>query len=421
MNNIFRRFTNMVNLFIERQKVRYSGASYTNPDRARFSSGNERSIVTSIYNRIALDVAQLDYAHVKNKENSSRYEYTIADDLHRCLTLSANIDQTGRDLIRDFAIQILDDGVAALICTDWYTEGPLLDLNRQVCKLRVGRIVQWYPTAIRAEVYNENTGQKETIDVEKKFACIVENPYYTVMNEPNSTLRRLIRKLNLLDYVDEQSGSGKLDIICQLPYPIRTERQKNEAEERRLAIEKQLNGSKYGIAYIDGTEKITQLNRAAENNLLTQVQMLTEQLYSQLGLTEEIMNGTASTDVLTTYYDRTIEPIASAIVNEMNRKFIHPDKYDNGERVTFTRNPFRIIPVTQLADIADKLTRNAILAPNEVRQIIGYAPVDNQEADELRNRNISESKEQISNPVANPDNIEIKPTDTGVAIDKYLT
>lgn len=418
MSNVLTRFTSMVNLFFQKQKLRFSGASYVHPDRAHFSSGNEKSIVTSIYNRIALDVAQLEYAHVKNEANTSRYEYTIYDELHKCLTLSANIDQTGRELMRDFTIRILDDGVAALVCTDWHVDNPsVFSFDRTIDKLRVGRILQWYPTAVQVEVYNENTGQKENIIVEKKYTCIVENPYYTIMNEPNSTLRRLIRKLNLLDYVDEQSGSGKLDLILQLPYALRTDRQKAEAEERRAVIESQLNGSKYGIAYIDGTEKVTQLNRAVENNLLAQVQMLTEQLYTQLGLTAEIMNGTATTDVLTTYYDRTIEPIASAIVNEINRKFVAINKYEDGERVTFTRNPFKIIPVTQLADIADKLTRNAILSPNEVRQIIGYAPVNDQAADELRNRNISESKEQISNPVANTDNIEIKPTDDSSAID----
>lgn len=366
---------------------------YYRPDRPRFSRGNERSIVTAVYNRIALDVASMDIRHVKLDDNG-RFIEEKNSDLNNCLKIEANLDETSRLFFHDIVVSMFDEGNIAIVPIDT-TGDPYLSDSYDIQSMRVGKIIQWFPKHVRVRVYNENTGRKQDLMMPKKLVSIIENPFYAVTNEPNSTLQRLIRKLNLLDAVDEQSGSGKLDLIIQLPYVIKSQSRKNQAEERRKDIEKQLSGSKYGIAYIDGTEHITQLNRPVENNLMNQVKYLTELLYSQLGITQSILDGTADEKTMLNYQNRTIEPILSAITDEMKRKFLTKTARTQGQSIMFFSNPFRLIPITNIAEIADKFTRNEILTPNEIRQIIGIKPSEDESADELRNRNINKSNELI--------------------------
>ena len=396
MPTLRKRIKNAWNVFTSRDPTEQPvfhdyGISYGyRPDRIRLTRGNERSIVNAVYNRIAIDVASIDVKHVKTDENDVFIE-EIDSFLNDVLQTEANIDQTGRNLMIDAVISLLDEGVIAIVPVDIDEETDSFD----VLSLRVAKIIQWYPEHVKVRVYNEKTGYKQDIVINKRSVCVVENPFYSVMNEPNSTLQRLIRKLNLLDAIDEQTGSGKLDIIIQLPYVIKTEARKKQAEDRRKDIEAQLAGSKYGIAYTDGTERITQLNRPAENNLLTQIEYLTSMLYSQLGITEEVLNGTADEKTMLNYYNRTIEPIMSAIVDEMKRKLLTWNARKEGQSIKFFRNPFKLVPVTEMAEIADKFGRNEILTPNEIRGIVGFKPSDDPQANELRNRNISQSNEEI--------------------------
>lgn len=364
------------------------GMSYSyRADRPRMSRGNERSIVTSVYNRIALDVAALNVQHVRLDENG-RFLSVIDDGLNNCLTLEANVDQTARSFIQDVVISMFDEGSVAIVPVDTTTD-PNVSGSYDIQSLRVGQILDWYPQYIRARVYNEQTGRKEDIVVPKSAVAIIENPLYAVINEPNSTMQRLIRKLNLLDVIDEQSGSGKLDLIIQLPYVIKTETRRQQAENRRKDIESQLSGSKYGIAYTDGTEHITQLNRSVNNNLMSQIEYLTSMLYSQLGITQSILDGTADEKTMLNYNNRTIEPIVSAIVDEMKRKFLTKTARSQLQSIAFFRDPFKLVPVNDIAEIADKFTRNEIMTSNEIRQVIGMKPSDDPRADELRNKNLS--------------------------------
>lgn len=398
MPTLRKRIKNAWNVFTSRDPTEQPvfhdyGISYGyRPDRIRLTRGNERSIVNAVYNRIAIDVASIDVKHVKTDENDVFIE-EIDSFLNDILQTEANIDQTGRNLMIDAVISLLDEGVIAIVPVD-IDEDEETD-SFDVLSLRVAKIIQWYPEHVKVRIYNEKTGYKQDIVINKRSVCVVENPFYSVMNEPNSTLQRLIRKLNLLDAIDEQTGSGKLDIIIQLPYVIKTEARKKQAEDRRKDIEAQLAGSKYGIAYTDGTERITQLNRPAENNLLTQIEYLTSMLYSQLGITEEVLNGTADEKTMLNYYNRTIEPIMSAIVDEMKRKLLTWNARKEGQSIKFFRNPFKLVPVTEMAEIADKFGRNEILTPNEIRGIVGFKPSDDPQANELRNRNISQSNEEI--------------------------
>lgn len=362
------------------------GYSYR-ADRPRMSRGNERSIVTSVYNRIALDVAALNVQHVRLDENG-RFLSVIDDGLNNCLTLEANIDQTARSFIQDVVVSMFDEGSVAIVPVDTTTD-PNVSGSYDIQSLRVGQILDWYPQYIRARVYNEQTGRKEDIVVPKSAVAIIENPLYAVINEPNSTMQRLIRKLNLLDVIDEQSGSGKLDLIIQLPYVIKTEARRQQAENRRKDIENQLSGSKYGIAYTDGTEHITQLNRSVNNNLMSQIEYLTSMLYSQLGITQSILDGTADEKTMLNYNNRTIEPIISAIVDEMKRKFLTKTARSLHQSISFFRDPFKLVPVNDIAEIADKFTRNEIMTSNEIRQVVGMKPSEDPRADELRNKNLS--------------------------------
>lgn len=365
------------------------GMSYPyRADRPRMSRGNERSIVTSVYNRIALDVAALNVQHVRLDENG-RFLSVIDDGLNNCLTLEANVDQTARSFIQDVVISMFDEGSVAIVPVDTTTD-PNVSGSYDIQSLRVGQILDWYPQYIRTRVYNEQTGRKEDIVVPKSAVAIIENPLYAVINEPNSTMQRLIRKLNLLDVIDEQSGSGKLDLIIQLPYVIKTEARRQQAENRRKDIESQLSGSKYGIAYTDGTEHITQLNRSVNNNLMSQIEYLTSMLYSQLGITQSILDGTADEKTMLNYNNRTIEPIISAIVDEMKRKFLTKTARSQRQSISFFRDPFKLVPVNEIAEIADKFTRNEIMTSNEIRQVVGMKPSDDPRADELRNKNLSE-------------------------------
>ena len=369
-----------------------TGASYYNrPDRPRFTRGNERSITTSVLNRIALDASAIDILHVRLDKNG-RFLEEINSGLNNCLTLSANTDQTGRAFKQDAVMSMLDEGCVAIVPTDT-TMNPKVTDSYDIETMRVGKIIQWRPQHVQVRIYNEQTGKKEALWLPKKTVAIVENPLYAVMNEPNSTMQRLIHKLGLLDITDEQTASGKLDLIIQLPYVIKTDARRQQAENRRKDIEMQLAGSKYGIAYTDGTEKITQLNRSLENNLMKQVEYLTNQLYSQLGITQTILDGTADEKTMLNYYSRTIEPIVSAIADEMKRKFLTKTARTQNQSIEFFRNPFKLVPVNDIAEIADKFTRNEIMTSNEIRQIVGMKPSDDPKADELRNSNIAETKE----------------------------
>lgn len=368
------------------------GASYYyRPDRQRFTGGNERTIVTSVYNRIALDAAAVEIKHVRLDENE-RYLETIDSGINRCLNEEANIDQTGRAFIQDVVMSMLDEGCVAIVPVDT-TFNPNITNSYDIQSMRVGKILQWYPNHIQVRVYNEKTGNKEDIIVPKSMVGIIENPLYAVINEPNSTMQRLIRKLSLLDAVDEQSGSGKLDLIIQLPYTIKTEARRQQAEARRKEIEVQLTNSKYGIAYTDGTERITQLNRPIENNLMKQIEYLTSMLYSQLGITQSILDGTADEKTMLNYYSRSIEPIISAIVDELKRKFLTRTARSQLQSFLFFRDPFKLVPITEIATIADTFTRNEILSSNEVRQLIGIKPSSDPKADQLRNSNLNQTED----------------------------
>lgn len=368
---------------------------YYRPDRPRFTRGNERSIVTSVYNRIAVDAAAIDVMHVKLDENK-RFIEEIDSGLNNCLTTEANIDQTGRSFLQDIVMSMMDEGCVAVVPVDT-TINPNLSGSYDINSMRTGKILEWYPQHVKVRLYNDRTGNKEEILVSKSTTAIIENPLYAVMNEPNSTMQRLIRKLSLLDVVDEQSSSGKLDLIIQLPYVIKSQARRDQAERRRKDIEKQLSGSKYGIAYTDGTEHITQLNRSVENNLLKQVEYLTSMLYSQLGITQAVMDGTADEKTMLNYNNRTIEPILSAITDEMKRKFLTKTARTQMQSIEFFRDPFRLVPVDNIAEIADKFTRNEIMTSNEIRQIVGMKPSSDPKADELRNKNLSQSSADIQN------------------------
>ena len=363
------------------------------PDRVRFTRGNERSIVTSVYNRIALDVSSIDINHAKLDENG-RFKEIIQSGLNECLTLNANIDQTGKAFIQDVVMSMMDEGCVAIVPVDT-TTNPTITGSFDINSLRTGQIIEWRPEFVKVRLYNDKTGQKEDVLLPKKSVAIIENPLYAVINEPNSTMQRLIRKLNLLDVIDEQSGSGKLDLIIQLPYVIKSEARRQQAENRRKDIEMQLAGSKYGIAYTDGTEKITQLNRPAENNLMKQIEYLTSMLYSQLGITQSVLDGTADERTMLNYYNRTIEPIISAIIDEMKRKFLTKTARTQNQSIVYFRNPFKLVPINELAEISDKFTRNEIATSNEIRQIIGWKPSDDPGADELRNKNLNQKAEDV--------------------------
>lgn len=399
--SVFSRMKKAWNVFTGRDPLRdtsYHGmASSYRPDRWRLSRGNERSIVTSVYNRMAMDAAQIDIKHVR-LDKDGRYEKDIDSGLNECLTLQANIDQTGRAFKQDIFLSMLDDGSVAIVPVDT-EDNPDETSSVDIITMRTGKIVEWFPRDVRVNLYNDRTGKHEEITVPKRTVAIVENPFYAVMNEPNSVMQRLIRKLNILDAIDEQSGAGKLDLIIQLPYVIKSEARRKLAEARRKDIEEQLSGSKYGIAYADGTEHITQLNRAVENNLMKQIEYLTSMLYSQLGINQQILDGTANEETMLNYYNRTIEPIVSAVVDEMKRKFISRTARTQGQSIASYRDPFKLVPVKELAELSDKMTRNEIMSSNELRTIIGLKPSKDPSADELRNKNLNQSNEEVQNPL----------------------
>lgn len=379
-------------------------ANYTRPDRIRLRYGNERSIISSIFNRIAIDCAAIDIKHVKLDSNG-RYKKTVDSRLNNALTVEANIDQTGREFIQDAVMSMCDEGCVALVPVET-TVNPKLTDSYDIIKLRTGKIITWFPDSVEVELYDERQGHKRQIILPKSLVAIVENPLYAVMNEPNSTLQRLIRKLTLLDAIDEQQGSGKLDLIIQLPYVIKSQARREQAEMRRKDIENQLANGKYGIAYTDGTERVIQLNRAVENTVFNQVQYLTTMLFNQLGMSEAIFNGTADEKTTLNYYNRTIEPILSCLTENMKRKWLSLTARSQGQSIKFFRDPFKLVPVDQIADIADKFTRNEVLSSNEVRGIIGYRPVDDERADELRNKNINKSDAEIEGgPVSISDDL----------------
>lgn len=380
----------------------YGGYSYR-PYYQRLGGATDRTVVSAIYNRIAVDASSITIQHVRLDENG-RFNETIDSGLNSCLNLSANIDQTGRSFVEDIVLTMLDEGVVAVVPVDTDVDPKLTD-SYEILTMRVGKITEWFPDSVRVKLYNDRNGEKEEIMVLKKNAAIIENPFYSVMNEPNGTMRRLIQKLNLLDSVDEQSSSGKLDLIIQLPYVIKNEARRAQAEERRRQIEDQLSGSKYGIAYTDGTEKITQLNRSLENNLLKQIEYLTALAYSQLGITQEIMNGTADEAAMTNYYSRMIEPIVSAIVDEFKRKFLTKTARSQRQSIMFYRDPFKLVPIGTVAEMADKFTRNEIMSSNEFRQVIGLKPSKDPRADELRNKNLNESADQEKTMAAGKESI----------------
>lgn len=391
------------NAFMNRDPTNYRydyGVSYASrPDRMRFTRGNERSIVTAVYNRIALDVAAINIQHCRLDENG-RFISTVDSKLNNCLNLEANIDQTGKSFIQDVVMSMLDEGCVAIVPIDT-TFNPEVTGSYDILTMRTGKILEWRTNTVMVRVYNDRTGNKEELILPKSTIGIIENPLFAVINEPNSTMQRLIRKLNLLDVIDEQSGSGKLDLIIQLPYVIKTEARRQQAEKRRKDIEMQLAGSKYGIAYTDGTERITQLNRSVDNNLMKQIEYLTSMLYSQLGITQSILDGTADEKTMLNYYDRTIAPIMTAIVDEMKRKFLTKTARAQSQSISFFRDPFKLVPVNDIAEIADKFTRNEIMTSNEIRQIVGMKPSDDPKADELINSNLNhyeEDRDSVENP-----------------------
>ena len=392
------------NTYVDPQNL--GGLSTYKPDRVHFSRGVERSIVTSVYNRLALDVSSIAIKHVRLDENG-RFKEEVDSGLQNCLNVEANIDQTGRAFLQDVVMSMLDEGCVAIVPVDT-TIDPAKSGSYEINTMRTGKILEWYPAHVRVRVYNDKRGIHEEIVLPKSAVAIIENPLYAVINEPNSTMQRLIRKLNLLDVVDEQTSSGKLDLIIQLPYVIKTDARRKQAEERRKDIEMQLSGSKYGIAYTDGTERITQLNRPAENNLMKQVEYLTSMLYSQLGLTQSIMDGSADDKTMLNYYNRTVEPILAAITDEIKRKFLTKTARSQKQTIMYFRDPFKLTPVLDLAEIADKFTRNEIMTSNEIRQIVGMKPADDPSADELRNKNLNQSNEAIDNKkeIQSPEEIQ---------------
>lgn len=375
--------------------INYGYTSSSRPDRMYFTRGNDRSIVTAVYTRVAVDVSLIDIKHVR-VDDEGRYESDINSGLNNCLTVEANKDQTGRAFIQDAVQSMFDEGCVALVPIDTDRDPESTD-SYNILSIRVAKITQWMPDHVRVEAYNDRKGIKEEIVMPKSDVAILENPLYSIINAPNSTLQRLIRKLNLLDAIDEQSGSGKLDLIIQLPYIIKTDARRQQANQRRKDIEEQLSGSKYGIAYTDGTEKITQLNRSVDNNLLNQITYLTSMLYGQLGIDESILNGTADEKTMLNYTNRTIKPIVLCLVDEMKRKFLTQEARTQGQTIMYFTDPFALVPVQQLAEIADKFTRNEIISPNEFRQRIGLKPSKDPSADELRNRNMPVQDEE---PVA---------------------
>ena len=405
------RIKNAWNAFVNNRdptsKWKDIGSSYYyRPDRQRFTGGNERTIVTSVYNRIAMDVAAIDIKHVRLDEND-RYLETIDSGINRCFSEEANIDQTGRAFIQDIVMSMLDEGCVAIVPVDTNVD-PTLSNSYDILSMRVGKILQWYPNHVQVRVYNDRTGNKEDLILHKETVGIIENPLYAVINEPNSTMQRLIRKLSLLDAIDEQSSSGKLDLIIQLPYTIKTEARRQQAEQRRKEIEMQLTNSKYGIAYTDGTEHITQLNRPIENNLMKQIEYLTSMLYSQLGITTTILDGSADEKTMLNYYTRTIEPIISAIVCEAKRKFLTKTARSQRQSFLFFRDPFKLVPISQIADIADKFTRNEIASSNEIRQCIGMKPSKDPKADMLINSNLNQPE---ANKIAEQEYMQKNPED----------
>ena len=391
------RLKHAFNAFMNRDPTYYRniGSGYSiRPDRPRLSRGNERSIVTSIFNRIAIDVSSIDIKHCRLDDNG-RFIEEIDSGLNNCLGLEANIDQTGRAFIQDTVMSMLDEGCVAIVPVDT-TLNPKITNSYDILSMRTGKIIEWYPAHVKVRVYNDKTGEKEDIILPKKQVGIIENPLYAVVNEPNSNMQRLIRKLSLLDVTDEQTASGKLDLIIQLPYAVKSDLRKRQADDRVKAIEDQLATNKYGIAYIDGTEKVTQLNRSVENNLLKQIEYLTGMAFSQIGITQSILDGTADEKTMLNYYNRTIDPIISVIVDEMKRKFLTKTARSQQQSILYFRDPFKLVPVNDIAEIADKFTRNEIMTSNEIRQIVGMKPSDDPKADELRNSNISQSKEEDS-------------------------
>lgn len=394
--NLSTRLVHAWNAFTSRDPTQYiiTGPGYSSrPDRPRLSRGNEKSIATSIFNRIALDVSSVSIKHCRLDKNG-RYVEDIDSGLNNCLTLEANKDQTGRAFIQDAVLSMLDEGCVALVPVET-TIDPKNSNSYQIDSMRTGKITEWYPDMVRVRLYNDRTGEKEEILLPKSQVAIIENPLYAVVNEYNSTMQRLIRKLSLLDVTDEQTASGKLDLIIQLPYVIKTETRREQAERRRKDIVEQLAGSQYGIAYTDGTEKITQLNRSLENNLLEQVEYLTNMVYSQLGITQSVLDGTADEKTMLNYTNRTVEPIISAIVDELKRKFLTKTARSQLQSIVYFRDPFRLVPVNDIAEIADKFTRNEIMTSNEIRQIVGMQPSKDPKADELVNSNISQAKQDI--------------------------
>ena len=384
-------FTNTNN---KNPTVKPEGSSYTiSPTRPRFTRGNERTIVTSVYNRIAIDASTIDVMHVR-LDDEGRFKEPIKSNLNNCLTVEANIDQTSRAFMLDIVISLLDEGCVAVVPVKT-TLNPNNTESYDIEELRTGRIMEWFPKHVLVRLYNDETGMYQDITLPKSQVAIIENPLYTIMNEPNSTMQRLIHKLSLLDIIDEESSSGKMDLIIQLPYIIKNDTKRSQAEERRKQIEDQLRGSRYGVAYIDGTEKVTQLNRSVENNILKQVEYLTNLLYSQLGLTQTIMDGTADENAMNNYYNRTVEPVVSAIVDEFHRKFLTKTARTQGQAIMFFRDPFKLMSVTSIADTADKFTRNELLSSNEFRQIIGRKPSTDPKADMLLNKNISHAPEEL--------------------------
>ena len=406
--NIGARLKHAWNAFTNRDPTYYQrslGAGYSvRPDRPRLSRGNEKSIVTSIFNRIALDVSAVTIKHCRIDSNG-RYIEDIDSDLNNCLNLEANIDQTSRAFIQDIVMSLLDEGCVAVVPIDTSIDPGITD-SYKIQTMRTGKIIEWYPSHVKIRLYNDRKGEKEDIILPKKQVAIIENPLYAVINEHNSTMQRLIRKLSLLDATDEQTASGKLDLIIQLPYVVKTPARREQANLRRKEIEEQLAGSKYGIAYTDGTEKITQLNRSLENNLLKQIEYLTEMVYSQLGITQEVLNGTADEKTMLNYNNRTVEPFVASIVDEMRRKFLTKTARSQGQTITYFRDPFRLVPINDIAEIADKFTRNEIMTSNEIRQIVGMKPADDPKADELVNSNITQpEQEQYSNvPIVDDEN-----------------
>lgn len=386
------------NAFINNRDPTYrvsdiGASSFYRPDRPKFTRGNERSIVTAVYNRIALDASSINIQHVRLDDNN-RFQSVINSGLNNCLTLDANVDQTGRAFIQDVVMSMMDEGCVAIVPVET-TLDPKVTNSYDILKMRTGKIVEWYPEYVEVRLYNELRGKQECVLIKKDRVAIVENPFYAVMNEPNSTMQRLIRKLGLLDITDERTASGKLDLIIQLPYVIKSEARRQQAEQRRKDIESQLASSVYGIAYTDGTERITQLNRSVENNLMKQIEYLTSTLYSQLGITQAILDGTADDKTMLNYYNRTIEPIIAAIVDEMKRKFLSKTARTQRQSILFFRDPLKLVPITNIAEIADKFTRNEIMSANEIRQLVGMKPSNDPKADELKNRNISQAKEEV--------------------------